>query len=144
MCTWILTLNTHTAACCVSECVGWLPFKPRAFGAAVFSYKRAERIGGETPFSRCDNGGDSSAVRKPTQYFVICCVRLFEYRVQCKISDLCAHCRFRYESNHLLDMSAEEDNELPPVKTLLEVLYMCSHSQQKKTCSSFSFWMIHL
>lgn len=32
------------------------------------------------------------------------------------------NCRFRYESNHLLDMSAEEDNELPPVKTLLEVL----------------------
>ncbi|XP_037624764.1 HAUS augmin-like complex subunit 5 [Sebastes umbrosus] len=28
--------------------------------------------------------------------------------------------RFRYESNHLLDMSAEEDNELPSVKTLLE------------------------
>ncbi|XP_039983634.1 HAUS augmin-like complex subunit 5 [Xiphias gladius] len=28
--------------------------------------------------------------------------------------------RFRYESNHLLDMSAEEDNELPPVKTLLQ------------------------
>ncbi|XP_069555162.1 HAUS augmin-like complex subunit 5 isoform X1 [Brachyistius frenatus] len=28
--------------------------------------------------------------------------------------------RFRYESNHLLDMSAEEENELPPIKTLLE------------------------
>ncbi|KAL7397781.1 hypothetical protein ABVT39_027982 [Epinephelus coioides] len=28
--------------------------------------------------------------------------------------------RFRYESNHLLDMSAEEDNELPSVKSLLE------------------------
>ncbi|KAF0042138.1 hypothetical protein F2P81_005670 [Scophthalmus maximus] len=28
--------------------------------------------------------------------------------------------RFRYESNHLLDMSAEEDNELPPVKALLQ------------------------
>ncbi|XP_040896412.1 HAUS augmin-like complex subunit 5 [Toxotes jaculatrix] len=28
--------------------------------------------------------------------------------------------RFRYESNHLLDMSAEDDNELPPVKTLLQ------------------------
>ncbi|KAG7230757.1 hypothetical protein INR49_019571 [Caranx melampygus] len=27
---------------------------------------------------------------------------------------------FRYESNHLLDMSAEEDNELPPVRTLLQ------------------------
>ncbi|XP_070764445.1 HAUS augmin-like complex subunit 5 [Enoplosus armatus] len=31
--------------------------------------------------------------------------------------------RFRYESNHLLDMSAEEDNELPPVKTLLEAAW---------------------
>ncbi|KAM4549051.1 HAUS augmin-like complex subunit 5 isoform 2-T2 [Odontesthes bonariensis] len=28
--------------------------------------------------------------------------------------------RFRYESNHLLDISAEEDDELLPVKTLLE------------------------
>ncbi|XP_068447538.1 HAUS augmin-like complex subunit 5 [Clinocottus analis] len=28
--------------------------------------------------------------------------------------------RFRYESNHLVDMPAEEDNELPSVKTLLE------------------------
>ncbi|XP_035033331.1 HAUS augmin-like complex subunit 5 [Hippoglossus stenolepis] len=28
--------------------------------------------------------------------------------------------RFRYDSNHLLDLSAEEDNELPPVKTLLQ------------------------
>ncbi|XP_019936498.1 HAUS augmin-like complex subunit 5 [Paralichthys olivaceus] len=28
--------------------------------------------------------------------------------------------QFRYDSNHLLDMSAEEDNELPPVKTLLQ------------------------
>ncbi|KAM9848363.1 HAUS augmin-like complex subunit 5 [Aulostomus maculatus] len=28
--------------------------------------------------------------------------------------------QFRYESNHLLDISAQEDNELPPVKTLLE------------------------
>ncbi|XP_074524377.1 HAUS augmin-like complex subunit 5 [Halichoeres trimaculatus] len=27
--------------------------------------------------------------------------------------------RFRYENNHLLDMSAEDDDELPPVKTLL-------------------------
>lgn len=32
------------------------------------------------------------------------------------------NCRFRFESNHLLDMSAEEDNELPSVETLLEVL----------------------
>ncbi|XP_044056680.1 HAUS augmin-like complex subunit 5 [Siniperca chuatsi] len=31
--------------------------------------------------------------------------------------------RFRYESNHLLDMSAEEDNELPTVKTLLEAAW---------------------
>ncbi|XP_056234838.1 HAUS augmin-like complex subunit 5 [Seriola aureovittata] len=31
--------------------------------------------------------------------------------------------RFRYESNHLLDMSAEEDNELPPVKTLLQAAW---------------------
>uniref|UniRef100_A0A8C4HQK9 HAUS augmin-like complex subunit 5 n=1 Tax=Dicentrarchus labrax TaxID=13489 RepID=A0A8C4HQK9_DICLA len=31
--------------------------------------------------------------------------------------------RFRYESNHLLDMSAEEDNELPSVKTLLEAAW---------------------
>uniref|UniRef100_UPI0037E8C707 HAUS augmin-like complex subunit 5 n=1 Tax=Semicossyphus pulcher TaxID=241346 RepID=UPI0037E8C707 len=31
--------------------------------------------------------------------------------------------RFRYESNHLLDMSAEEDKELPPVKTLLEAAW---------------------
>ncbi|XP_041647552.1 HAUS augmin-like complex subunit 5 [Cheilinus undulatus] len=31
--------------------------------------------------------------------------------------------RFRYDSNHLLDMSAEEDNELPPVKTLLEAAW---------------------
>uniref|UniRef100_A0A8C2X082 HAUS augmin-like complex, subunit 5 n=1 Tax=Cyclopterus lumpus TaxID=8103 RepID=A0A8C2X082_CYCLU len=28
--------------------------------------------------------------------------------------------RFRFESNHLLDVSAEEDNELPSVETLLE------------------------
>uniref|UniRef100_A0AAQ4S3Z2 HAUS augmin-like complex, subunit 5 n=1 Tax=Gasterosteus aculeatus aculeatus TaxID=481459 RepID=A0AAQ4S3Z2_GASAC len=28
--------------------------------------------------------------------------------------------RFRYESNHLLDVSTEEDNDLPSVKTLLE------------------------
>ncbi|CAB1458130.1 unnamed protein product [Pleuronectes platessa] len=28
--------------------------------------------------------------------------------------------RFRYDSNQLLDMSAEEDNELPPVKSLLQ------------------------
>ncbi|XP_042338730.1 HAUS augmin-like complex subunit 5 [Plectropomus leopardus] len=28
--------------------------------------------------------------------------------------------RFRYESNHLLDMSAEEDDDLPSVKSLLE------------------------
>ncbi|XP_060888700.1 HAUS augmin-like complex subunit 5 [Labrus mixtus] len=31
--------------------------------------------------------------------------------------------RFRYESNHLLDMSAEDENELPPVKTLLEAAW---------------------
>ncbi|XP_070817186.1 HAUS augmin-like complex subunit 5 [Chaetodon trifascialis] len=31
--------------------------------------------------------------------------------------------RFRYESNHLLDMSAEEDNELPSVQTLLEAAW---------------------
>ncbi|TDH08559.1 hypothetical protein EPR50_G00098850 [Perca flavescens] len=31
--------------------------------------------------------------------------------------------RFRYESNHLLDMSTEEDNELPSVKSLLEVAW---------------------
>lgn len=31
--------------------------------------------------------------------------------------------RFRYESNHLLDMSAEEDEELPPVKTLLQAAW---------------------
>ncbi|XP_076735968.1 HAUS augmin-like complex subunit 5 isoform X2 [Maylandia zebra] len=31
--------------------------------------------------------------------------------------------RFRYESDHLLDMSAEEENELPPVKTLLEAAW---------------------
>ncbi|XP_059197208.1 HAUS augmin-like complex subunit 5 [Centropristis striata] len=28
--------------------------------------------------------------------------------------------RFHYEGNHLLDMSTEEDNELPPVKSLLQ------------------------
>ncbi|XP_041791671.1 HAUS augmin-like complex subunit 5 [Chelmon rostratus] len=32
--------------------------------------------------------------------------------------------RFRYESNRLLDMSAEEDNELPSVKTLLEAAWV--------------------
>ncbi|XP_073332839.1 HAUS augmin-like complex subunit 5 [Pagrus major] len=31
--------------------------------------------------------------------------------------------RFRYENDHLLDMSAEEDNELPSVKTLLEAAW---------------------
>lgn len=31
--------------------------------------------------------------------------------------------RFRYESNHLLDMSAEEDNDLPSVKTLLQAAW---------------------
>ncbi|XP_034561428.1 HAUS augmin-like complex subunit 5 [Notolabrus celidotus] len=31
--------------------------------------------------------------------------------------------RFRYENNHLLDMSTEDDNELPPVKTLLEAAW---------------------
>ncbi|XP_063323075.1 HAUS augmin-like complex subunit 5 [Pelmatolapia mariae] len=31
--------------------------------------------------------------------------------------------QFRYESDHLLDMSAEEENELPPVKTLLEAVW---------------------
>uniref|UniRef100_A0A8C6QAT5 HAUS augmin like complex subunit 5 n=1 Tax=Nothobranchius furzeri TaxID=105023 RepID=A0A8C6QAT5_NOTFU len=31
--------------------------------------------------------------------------------------------QFRYESNHLLDISAEEGNELPPVKTLLEAVW---------------------
>ncbi|XP_065812075.1 HAUS augmin-like complex subunit 5 [Labrus bergylta] len=31
--------------------------------------------------------------------------------------------RFRYESNHLLDMSAEDENELPPVKTLLQAAW---------------------
>ncbi|KAM9357762.1 HAUS augmin-like complex subunit 5 [Symphorus nematophorus] len=31
--------------------------------------------------------------------------------------------QFRYESNHLLDMSAEEDNDLPSVKTLLEAAW---------------------
>uniref|UniRef100_A0A8C5I680 HAUS augmin-like complex subunit 5 n=1 Tax=Gouania willdenowi TaxID=441366 RepID=A0A8C5I680_GOUWI len=31
--------------------------------------------------------------------------------------------RFRYESDHLLDMSAEENNELPPVKSLLEAAW---------------------
>uniref|UniRef100_A0A3Q4MTP0 HAUS augmin-like complex, subunit 5 n=1 Tax=Neolamprologus brichardi TaxID=32507 RepID=A0A3Q4MTP0_NEOBR len=31
--------------------------------------------------------------------------------------------QFRYESDHLLDMSAEEENELPPVKTLLEAAW---------------------
>ncbi|XP_029356196.1 HAUS augmin-like complex subunit 5 isoform X2 [Echeneis naucrates] len=31
--------------------------------------------------------------------------------------------RFRYESNRLLDMSAEEDNELPSVKTLLQAAW---------------------
>ncbi|XP_022064664.2 HAUS augmin-like complex subunit 5 [Acanthochromis polyacanthus] len=31
--------------------------------------------------------------------------------------------RFRYESNHLLDVSAEEDRELPPVKALLEAAW---------------------
>uniref|UniRef100_A0A3B5ATQ6 HAUS augmin like complex subunit 5 n=1 Tax=Stegastes partitus TaxID=144197 RepID=A0A3B5ATQ6_9TELE len=31
--------------------------------------------------------------------------------------------RFRYESNHLLDVSAEEDHELPPVKALLEAAW---------------------
>uniref|UniRef100_A0A7N6AVT0 HAUS augmin-like complex, subunit 5 n=1 Tax=Anabas testudineus TaxID=64144 RepID=A0A7N6AVT0_ANATE len=31
--------------------------------------------------------------------------------------------RYRYESNHLLDMSAEEDNDLTPVKTLLQAAW---------------------
>ncbi|KAK2835529.1 hypothetical protein Q5P01_016013 [Channa striata] len=31
--------------------------------------------------------------------------------------------RYRYESSHLLDMSAEEDNELPPVKALLQAAW---------------------
>nr|XP_046247628.1 HAUS augmin-like complex subunit 5 [Scatophagus argus] len=31
--------------------------------------------------------------------------------------------RFRYESNHLLDMSAEEENDLPSVKTLLRAAW---------------------
>lgn len=31
--------------------------------------------------------------------------------------------QFRYESDHLLDMSAEEENELPPVKSLLEAAW---------------------
>ncbi|CAI5639553.1 unnamed protein product [Oreochromis niloticus] len=31
--------------------------------------------------------------------------------------------QFRYESDHLLDVSAEEENELPPVKTLLEAAW---------------------
>lgn len=31
--------------------------------------------------------------------------------------------RFRFESDHLLDLSAEEEKELPPVKTLLQVLH---------------------
>ncbi|XP_019112345.2 HAUS augmin-like complex subunit 5 [Larimichthys crocea] len=31
--------------------------------------------------------------------------------------------RFRYESNHLLDMSADEDNELPSVKSLFEAAW---------------------
>lgn len=33
------------------------------------------------------------------------------------------NCRFRYESDHLLDISTEEDDELPPVKILLQVLH---------------------
>ncbi|CAJ1060555.1 HAUS augmin-like complex subunit 5 [Xyrichtys novacula] len=31
--------------------------------------------------------------------------------------------RFRYENNHLLDMSTEEDKDLPPVKTLLQAAW---------------------
>nr|XP_020468631.1 HAUS augmin-like complex subunit 5 [Monopterus albus]XP_020468632.1 HAUS augmin-like complex subunit 5 [Monopterus albus]XP_020468634.1 HAUS augmin-like complex subunit 5 [Monopterus albus] len=31
--------------------------------------------------------------------------------------------RFRYESNHLQDLSAEEDNHLPPVKSLLQAAW---------------------
>ncbi|KAF3690916.1 HAUS augmin-like complex subunit 5 [Channa argus] len=31
--------------------------------------------------------------------------------------------RYRFESSHLLDMSAEEENELPPVKTLLQAAW---------------------
>ncbi|XP_044217995.1 HAUS augmin-like complex subunit 5 [Thunnus albacares] len=31
--------------------------------------------------------------------------------------------QFRYESNHLLDISGEEDNELPPVQTLLQAAW---------------------
>lgn len=48
---------------------------------------------------------------------------------------LCVCYRFRYESNHLLDMSADEDNDLPSVKTLLQVL-----NTQKVLSSQRMFW----
>uniref|UniRef100_A0A3P9J491 HAUS augmin-like complex, subunit 5 n=1 Tax=Oryzias latipes TaxID=8090 RepID=A0A3P9J491_ORYLA len=38
-------------------------------------------------------------------------------------ADSCASFRFQYESNRLLDVSLEERNELPPVKTLLEAAW---------------------
>ena len=53
-------------------------------------------------------------------------VRIFNWKSSVSISLAC-HCRFRYEGNHLHDMSAEEDNELPPVKTLLQVLNTNTH-----------------
>lgn len=39
-----------------------------------------------------------------------------------ELKSKCICFRFRYESNHLPDISKEEE-ELPPVKSLLQVLY---------------------
>ena len=111
-----------------SEPVGRLSSKPCPLSTAIFSFQRTEGAGGEALLSGCDTRRDSSTVKKhlycynvffriiKTQKFVV-----LQYLI-CG-----SHCRFRYESNHLQDISGEEDTELPPVKTLLQVLLTYVH-----------------
>lgn len=128
-----------------SEPVGWLSSKSCPLSVTVFGFQRAEGTRGQTGFSGCDPGCDSSAVKHSITllWYLLFISDHFVQSLQC-YSISCVHCRFRYESNHLLDMSAEEDNELPPVRTLLQVLNTHSHFhlklQYKKRTGLCAFW----
>lgn len=100
-----------------SEPVEGLSSKPCPLSTGVFGLQRAEGARGETCLSGCDTGCDSSAVNLGVNNVLLDYKKGFSDRI---FIQLC-NCRFRYESNHLLDMSADEDNELPSVKSLFEV-----------------------
>lgn len=95
--------------------------KPSAFGSASPDLQTAGGVRGEDCSFKCGAGCFSSRVK----FYIVMYYETPHYKVShywiAHFSSICVYYRFRYERDHLIDVSSEQE-ELTPVHSLLQVI----------------------